>query len=158
MSGGLRNGTVRCRQRPTRYQPERAVLVNYACHAVVLGPNSEISADYPGAMQRFVEQALGSEATVLFTNGAEGDSNPIIHPGSRDDVDLLGQRLGAEVLKAVDNLELRDVRVLRMSRARVSLPLRRRLLPALPSCLSGSLTATSGISPPLKLMRRAGSK
>ena len=38
-----------------------AILVNYACHPVILGPTvSNYSADYPGEMRRVVEQRDGS--------------------------------------------------------------------------------------------------
>ncbi|HUP79547.1 MAG TPA: neutral/alkaline non-lysosomal ceramidase N-terminal domain-containing protein, partial [Pirellula sp.] len=41
-------------------QKIRAVIVNYACHPVVLGPrNLQISADYPGVMRKIVESDLG---------------------------------------------------------------------------------------------------
>jgi hypothetical protein len=54
----------------------RAVLVNYACHPSVLGPdNYEHSADYPGAMRRAVESQIPG-ATALFIQGAAGDINP----------------------------------------------------------------------------------
>jgi neutral ceramidase len=54
----------------------RAVLVNYACHASVLGPdNYEYSADYPGAMKRYVESQIPG-ATALFIQGGAGDINP----------------------------------------------------------------------------------
>ena len=38
-----------------------AVLINYACHAVMLGPKTAISADYPGAVRRHVEAAVLGE-------------------------------------------------------------------------------------------------
>ena len=54
----------------------RAVLVNYACHASVLGPdNYEYSADYPGAMKRYIESQIPG-ATALFIQGGAGDINP----------------------------------------------------------------------------------
>src|SRR5579872_3172020 len=38
-----------------------AILVNYACHPVVLGPeNLDYSADYPAEMRRTIEQQIGS--------------------------------------------------------------------------------------------------
>ena len=54
----------------------RAVLVNYAARATVLGPaNLEFSADFPGALRRYVEtQAAG--ALCLFVQGASGDISP----------------------------------------------------------------------------------
>src|SRR5260370_25774114 len=36
-----------------------AVLLSYACHPVVLGPNLEISADYVGYTVNFIEHTLG---------------------------------------------------------------------------------------------------
>lgn len=56
----------------------RAVIVNYACHAVVLGPdNRQISADYPGYLRQRIEQALPG-ALCLFTQGGAGDINPYL--------------------------------------------------------------------------------
>jgi hypothetical protein len=60
-------------------QKVRAVIVNYACHPVVLGPqNSKLSADYPGVMREIVESEFGSECMCIFIQGAAGDINPLI--------------------------------------------------------------------------------
>jgi hypothetical protein len=54
----------------------RAVLVNYACHPSVLGPdNYEYSADYPGAMKKSIEAQIPG-VTALFIQGGAGDINP----------------------------------------------------------------------------------
>jgi neutral ceramidase len=54
----------------------RAVLVNYACHPSILGPdNLEYSADYPGALKRAVEAQMPG-ALCLFVQGGAGDTNP----------------------------------------------------------------------------------
>jgi hypothetical protein len=58
-----------------------AVLVNYACHPVVFGPdNLEYSADFVGTMTRKVEQAFGlapsDQPLCFFLQGADGDINP----------------------------------------------------------------------------------
>jgi hypothetical protein len=56
----------------------RALVVNYACHAVVLGPDNRlISADYPGALARRIERELDG-ALCLFTQGGAGDINPYL--------------------------------------------------------------------------------
>ncbi len=53
-----------------------AIVVNYACHPSILGPdNLEFSGDYPGAMRQAVEQAFPS-ALALFVQGGAGDINP----------------------------------------------------------------------------------
>lgn len=54
-----------------------AVVVHYACHPVVLGPDHvEYSADYCGEMARLVKEATGAEC--LFLQGACGDINPYL--------------------------------------------------------------------------------
>jgi neutral ceramidase len=53
----------------------KAVLVNYACHPVVLGPdNLEISADYPFYLRETLESVYPG-AQIIFINGACGDIN-----------------------------------------------------------------------------------
>ncbi|HYL75185.1 MAG TPA: neutral/alkaline non-lysosomal ceramidase N-terminal domain-containing protein [Bryobacteraceae bacterium] len=80
----------------------RAVLVNYACHPSVLGPdNLQYSADYPGAMKRYVEAQVPG-ATCLFVQGGAGDINPY-----RDKEPVAGQgfqaveEMGKELGKTV---------------------------------------------------------
>ena len=54
-----------------------AVLVNYACHPVVFGPdNTQFSADYPAVMSKTVEQAMDGQPLCFFLQGAPGDINP----------------------------------------------------------------------------------
>lgn len=86
-----------------------ALLTNYACHGVVLGPkNLLISADYPGAMQEFIEKAEGGVA--MFTQGACGDIDPLINSyawgsGTFKDVKQVGAILGAEAVKVAEQVE-----------------------------------------------------
>lgn len=85
----------------------RAVIVNYACHAVVLGPdNLQISADYPGVMCDYVEKQLGGNATCLFVQGAAGDINPYdatlpVKEGAFEAVRKTGLAIGEKVVEAV---------------------------------------------------------
>jgi len=107
-----------------------AVVVNYTCHAVVLGPdNLLITADYPGYAQRGIETALLKKETVaLFTNGAAGDINTghsadacgigAFTPGrTYERAEELGTRLADAVLTVLpdigtrDDIELGSVRV-----------------------------------------------
>ena len=84
----------------------RAVLVNYACHPSVLGPdNYDYSADYPGAMKRYIESQIPG-STALFVQGGAGDINPLFEArsGKEDDdfkvVRAMGELAGGEVLRA----------------------------------------------------------
>ncbi len=50
-----------------------SVLVNFACHATVVGGDHAISADYPGAIRDLIQSVVGEDTVVLFANGACGD-------------------------------------------------------------------------------------
>jgi hypothetical protein len=103
-----------------------AAVVNFACHAVVLGHNNLlISADYPGAVSRAVKRLLG--ATALFLTGACGDVNPLTpgtslervydrSVGTFADVEEMGTAVACEAVKSLmgsrreEEVELRAVR------------------------------------------------
>lgn len=74
-----------------------ATLVNYACHPVILGPQSTVvSADYVGQTREVVEAETG--APMLFLQGACGDINPV--SGVTSDYEhcrRLGRILGGKV-------------------------------------------------------------
>lgn len=88
----------------------RAVLVNYACHAVVLGPdNRQISADYPGFLRKRVEQAMPG-ALCLFAQGGAGDINPYqdkqpVAENGFGEAEKTGNALAEEVLKVANKLK-----------------------------------------------------
>jgi hypothetical protein len=81
----------------------RAVVVNYACHPSILGPdNLQFSADYPGAMKRYVEAQI-PRAICLFIQGGAGDINPYrdkepVAGQGFQAVDEMGQALGKYVV------------------------------------------------------------
>ncbi|MEQ1824312.1 MAG: neutral/alkaline non-lysosomal ceramidase N-terminal domain-containing protein [Pirellula sp.] len=86
----------------------RAVLVNYACHPVILGPrNQQLSADYPGVMRQIVESELGPQCMCMFIQGGGGDINPLIMARGEsrekdfEDVQKLGDLLAVEVKRAL---------------------------------------------------------
>jgi neutral ceramidase len=56
----------------------RAIVMNYACHADVVCFNYAISADYPGAATRKVEEAFGNHLNCLFVQGAGGNIESLI--------------------------------------------------------------------------------
>jgi hypothetical protein len=76
-----------------------ATLVNYACHATIMGPaNRLLTPDYPGAMKRVVEQAAGGHC--LFLQGSAGDQGPV--QGFQADPQIyrnLGAALGHEAAR-----------------------------------------------------------
>lgn len=98
-----------------------AVVMNYTCHAVVLGPdNLLITADYPGYAQRGIETSLRKKETVaLFANGAAGDINTghsadacgigAFTPGrTYERAEELGTRLADAVLAVLPDIQTQD--------------------------------------------------
>ena len=84
-----------------------AVVVNYAAHPVVVGRShlTEYSADFPGAMCRYVEETLDGRPLVLFLQGAAGDINPpYLRAGARE-VQSVGQELGREVVRVTQSIQ-----------------------------------------------------
>jgi len=82
-----------------------ALLVNYGCHPVVLGPRSfDISADYPGYLKDLVE-AQHPGMAVMFALAGGGNINPrlCIQVGA-EHPKRMGETLGKIVLAAMDNL------------------------------------------------------
>ena len=77
-----------------------AILVNYACHAVVFAAdNLQYSADWPGAMRRTVEETMEGHPLCFFLQGAAGNINPYhATTALREDAigmsNLTGRRLG----------------------------------------------------------------
>ncbi len=83
-----------------------ALLANYTCHPVSVQVQPLVSADYPGAACRIVENAIAECRHCLFTQGAAGDINPR-SGGERPDfgaVARYGQMLGGELLKVAAQL------------------------------------------------------
>jgi len=82
-----------------------ATLVNYACHPTIMGPpNRLITPDFPGAMKRVVEQAIGGKC--LFLQGSAGDQGPL--QGFQADTAVyrnFGAILGHEVAKIALSLD-----------------------------------------------------
>jgi hypothetical protein len=82
-----------------------ATLVNFACHATIMGPYCRwITPDFPGAMKRVVEESLGGHC--LFLQGASGNQGPVQSSISDTSVyKKFGAILGHEVVKVALSLD-----------------------------------------------------
>jgi len=82
-----------------------ATLVNYTCHGTIMGPaNRLITPDFPGAMKRVVEDAVGGRCVYLL--GSAGDQGPV--QGFQADTKVyrqLGAVLGHEAAKVALSLK-----------------------------------------------------
>lgn len=87
-----------------------AILVGYACHPVILGPdNLEYSADYPGAMIKTVEKAFDGKPACFFLQGAAGDINPYfattpLSQGAIEKLNSTGEQLGQEAATVAESI------------------------------------------------------
>ncbi len=82
-----------------------AVIVNFACHPVVVGPEDQaVNSDFVGPMRDFVESYYGG--TCIFLQGAAGNILPIEgffdHEGPEV---VFGKRLAAEVIAVSADLQ-----------------------------------------------------
>ena len=82
-----------------------AVVANYACHPVVVGPEDPgVNPDFPGAMRDVVEQVTG--ATCLFLQGGCGNLLPLQgffdRPGPER---AFGRKLAVEVLHVLEQID-----------------------------------------------------
>lgn len=88
-----------------------AILVNYACHPVIFGPdNLRYSADYPGAMARLVEASFDQKPICFFLQGAPGDINPMMDKTplaeNADAIKIeIGEQLGREVVRVAKTIK-----------------------------------------------------
>ncbi|MGH9326367.1 MAG: neutral/alkaline non-lysosomal ceramidase N-terminal domain-containing protein [Terriglobia bacterium] len=85
-----------------------AILVGYACHPVVLGPdNLRYSADFPGVMIKTVEKAFAGGPICFFLQGAAGDINPYyattpLNQNAIQKMDWTGEQLGQEAARVAN--------------------------------------------------------
>lgn len=93
----------------------RVIVMNYACHSDVVCQNYEISADYPGAATRKVEEAFGNGMNCLFVQGGGGNIESLIISSRRtgpDDpfksdystIERVGGLLAYETVKVAKSL------------------------------------------------------
>ena len=68
-----------------------AAYVDYAMHPVDGYLLGFITADFPGAMSRYVEQAFADRAVVIYAQSASGDQNPLyLRPSTNGQASKLG--------------------------------------------------------------------
>jgi hypothetical protein len=90
-----------------------AIVINWPCHGVVLGPNNYlITGDWPGAASRYVEEGSGGKLIAPVVVGASGDINPIYGPHIDFEEnssyaygkDAIGEDLGKESLRVANEI------------------------------------------------------
>jgi neutral ceramidase len=95
----------------------RSIVVNYACHPTVLGPNTlEITRDFPNYLVERLERHLGKDVIAIYFNGTEGDLS-IGHKSNLSAVGVIasyrtfakakeiGELLASFVIESLDTLQ-----------------------------------------------------
>jgi hypothetical protein len=91
-----------------------AVLVNYACHPVILvSDNLKYSADFVGTMAKTVENAFAGAPLCFFLQAADGDINPYyattaLADGALEKRDWTGNQLGQEAVRVAKSIRTED--------------------------------------------------
>jgi len=108
-----------------KQKKKKVYLLSYACHPVTLGPTKEISADWPGAFTREIEN--GGHCGLVF-QGFCGDIDPVTYMNRRlgataDDLGLYGRILSLRTFKSEKYVSFEARPELRAAEKRIRLPL-----------------------------------
>lgn len=112
-----------------------AVMANWPCHAVVLGPkNYFITGGWPGATSNFIENELGEGVIVPVIVGASGDINPIYGPHIDFEItssyaygkDAIGADLAKKTMRVANNITTTSNGKISAIQRIISLPLKGR--------------------------------
>jgi predicted transcriptional regulator len=95
----------------------KSILVNFACHPTVLGPNTlEVTRDFPNYLVERLQHHFGDSVIAMYFNGTEGDLS-IGHKSDLSAVGVIasyrtfdkakeiGERLAGYVIEALDTLQ-----------------------------------------------------
>jgi hypothetical protein len=104
-----------------------ATYVNFACHPDCTG-GTVVSADYPGAVAKFLGLVKGPNMVTIFANGTCGDINHIDVTTSRpqqgfEEAQRIGAVLAGETLRTCGHLDPVAVGPIKVRSAMVTLPL-----------------------------------
>lgn len=97
----------------------KAILYNYGCH-----PDDTrdglISADYPGHVQRVIEERLGYDVPTLFLLGPCGDINPSRNNWSH----VFGEKVASKILKVlgVEHMKFIETPILKVESRELPMP------------------------------------
>lgn len=127
-----------------------AVLYNFACHLLFADARGSVTANFPAAASKLIEQTLGHDAIALFIQGACGDVIDVLFKDFERprDVDAIGSMLGLSTLEAVRQIKTANAKLKVVSKhvelpRRTDIPQRIATLRGEQSELLASLRSTS---------------
>ncbi|HBR20276.1 MAG: hypothetical protein UV78_C0006G0003 [Parcubacteria group bacterium GW2011_GWA2_43_17] len=127
-----------------------AVVYNFACHPLFGDAKGSITANFPGVASKVIEENLGEGTMALFLQGAGGDIIDVLFKDFNRprDIESLGTMLGLSTLKALREIQTKDVKLKVISETiqlprRTDIPDRIKLLQQEQAELLASLRFTS---------------
>jgi hypothetical protein len=115
----------------------RAVLMNYACHPTVLGPDNRlITGDFPAFAVKEIEESIGSDGLAMFVNGTQGNISMghsselsaigVITPGRTfERAAELGHLLSQSTLDVLGSIQTSDAAVINAVTVSIGLPIKK---------------------------------
>jgi hypothetical protein len=152
----------------------RAVLINYACHPTVLGPdNLLVTGDFPAFALNKIEEAMGPGGFAMFLNGTQGNISMghsselsaigVVTPGRTfERAAELGQLLAAATQEALPSINTAADAKLGAATISIELPLKKYPRPeetlGLMKAAEDNLAETIADGHPVENLRRAKSE
>lgn len=106
-----------------------AVLVNWTAHPTFIdGKDMLVSAEWPGYLQSDLQNLIGSDVTVMYYNGAEGDQSPVLNGAGMNDYEKIqeyGKKIAKEAFQVYRQIKPKANNILSFNYETVQLPKRR---------------------------------
>jgi len=105
-----------------------AVLVNWTAHPTITDENDMwLSAEWPGFMQRELEQWIGNGVMAMYYNGAEGDQSVIAKQGGShyETAEIYGRSIAKQVYEVYGNTSTEKDPIFDYSLKTIELPARK---------------------------------
>ena len=102
-----------------------AVLVNWTAHPTFLGGKDMlVSGEWPGYLQRELQDLIGNGVTVMFYNGAEGDQSPIWDKAidGYEMIEIYGKKIAVKAFDLFNEIKTKNVKEFNYSYNTIKLP------------------------------------
>lgn len=102
-----------------------AVLVNWTAHPTFLGgKDMQVSGEWPGYLQRELQDLIGKGVTTMYYNGAEGDQSPIRDKATDgyEMIETYGKKIAVKAFDLFNEIKTKNVKEFNYSYKTITLP------------------------------------
>ncbi|MCF6334037.1 MAG: neutral/alkaline non-lysosomal ceramidase N-terminal domain-containing protein [Draconibacterium sp.] len=102
-----------------------AVLVNWTAHPTFIGGEDMlVSAEWPGYLQRDLQNLIGNGVTAMYYNGAEGDQSPILNEpvNAYEKIQIYGKKIADKAFDIFNEIKPKKVKTFKSSYNTIVLP------------------------------------